>query len=156
MPRFSPDCWRILKRLSPAGLTPARLEQFRQSLWQPRVARIARHLPCLGPSSLELLGHESANDGSILSLIDNRFLHELSLAEGRGNRVPHLAQCVLAVKSARDQYCAGNAAVHQVDRTPRATLLPVRTAPWITDAGNSAKYAVPAPANSGERLRPTD
>ena len=100
---FPPGSWRILKRISPGGLTQSRLERFRRCLWQPAKARIARHLPRFGPSIMEILAHKLAADGGLVR-IDNRFLYEVAEQEAATARTPRIASRLFALVSARNRY----------------------------------------------------
>ena len=100
---FPPGAWRLLKRVSPGALTRSRLERFRRCLWQPAKARIARHLPRLGPSVMEILAHRPAADSGLVR-IDNHFLCEVAEQETATARTARTASRLFAFIAARNRH----------------------------------------------------
>lgn len=103
---FPPGSWRLLKRVSSGALTSSRLDRFRHCLWQPAKARIARHLPHLGPSVMEILAHSLTADSGLVR-IDTRFLYEVAEQETATARTARTASRLFALISARNRYFPG-------------------------------------------------
>ena len=88
---FVDNSWRILKRVCPEGLTPRRLGRLRRALTDPRIRRVAAHLPRIGPSNVELLRPE------LMGLIDNRVFHQIAEREWPDARRATIADRFLAI-----------------------------------------------------------